>query len=1382
MTIKNKKIAKRACAVMLSMAMAIGTIAPSTNVDAASKGKVTSVSVKNVEGNTLVLKKKGKFSLKTTVKGTGKYSKKVTYKTSKKKVVKVTKKGKLTAVKKGKAKITITSVGNKKIKTSINVMVGIPVTGITLDKSTASGKVGESIKLAATVAPENASVKDVKYISEDENIATVDANGNVICKAVGSVKIIATAMDGNGKKAECTVTVTAEDKKNEQPQAPSTPVSPADDKKDDNVDDKQDDKKEDDKSDDKKEDADKDEEKKEEVELSSPVELSMDGYNEEPVWKEEFSGDSLNLDDWNVETHPPKWVNNEWQEYVDSTKNIYVKDGKLYLVPIKNGEGESATYTSGRINTMGKHDFKYGLFEATLKVPEGQGYLPAFWMMPTNESLYGQWPKCGEIDAMEVMGQDTNKLYGTIHYGGPTASEQVDQQGTAVFKDDSYAYVESKKNSDINEKNFPLTNGNSFSSDYHTFSVEWEPDHITWYVDGIKYHEATDWFTKNSSGAIASYPAPFDQNFYMILNLAVGGGWVGYPDDTTPFGENAAMIVDSVKVYQKDPEYYANKEKNAVKPASEDVDLREPDENGNYINNGDFSEEENLEDGVDWQFMTANGGEGTADIKDGEILINTTNEGTVDYSVQLVQWDVPFEKGAEYKISFDAYSKEQRSMNVAVKAPYVGWAVYASENVNLGTQYGEEPYQITFKMKRDTDAKARLEFNMGATGSTADIHIKNVKIEKINDADPAEENIKEVRADGNYIYNGSFDEGDKRLGFWEIPDDKKDYVSVTNKYDSENNAFIRMLKIEAPEGISEENPIIISQTGLTLSPLKDNKKYAVSYTAYKEYAEEGDTSLKVKVGSFTIDDNVLTSAEKGYSSTFTYNENDPEKFELKFTKPGTYYVDNIVVAEDTIIRNGTFDSGKLAYELYSAEAAKASWDIDSLSNDGNPEAVINVKNTGENEWDVQLKQTGVAVEKDHWYALTFNAKSSIDRQIRAVIQKSSGDYAAYGDIFASLTATKKAYTKIFKMEANTDSNAQLSICVGVVNDKKITTEHEIHIDDIVMVDLGIEAPVSAADENILSTQRLASEIATWSNPAAEASYQFSDNKHIFNVTNVGANPWDIQLKQSPITLIKGETYEISFDVVTEKQRKIMCGVQHNGSLDKSNYYIDHYNSGEIEVGNGEVTTVKEEFTMNTDDTCASFFISMGNMTDEDTDELGKVTISNPVLKRIEKEIPAGTNLLRDVEFTNPQTDDSWTAYGGSSNPQLSTGVAVFSVSGTEKNAWDVALFQKGLKLVKGEKYKLTFKASSTADRTISVGFQNDDGQIYYGGNGEVALTSGLEEKTIELNMSDDAPADGVKLMFSLGKITKYDENGNATKYDTPASTIRISDLKLVKVE
>lgn len=250
--------------------------------------------------------------------------------------------------------------------------------------------------------------------------------------------------------------------------------------------------------------------------------LNYDGYK--MVWSDEFSGDKLNRDDWNVELHEKGWVNEEWQEYIDSEENIYIKDGMLHLNPVKkNISSDETVYTSGRVSTQNKKTFIYGLFEVRAKVPQGKGYLPAFWLMANDEDKYGQWPRCGEIDCMEVMCHDTKTLYGTLHYGNP----HNESQGSYVLEDDS------------------------FSDNFHTFSCEWEPGKIKWYVDGILYHEETEWHSTTEGKGTLTYPAPFNQEFYIILNLAVGGSWVGYPDETTSF-KNNPFIIDYVRVYQKE--------------------------------------------------------------------------------------------------------------------------------------------------------------------------------------------------------------------------------------------------------------------------------------------------------------------------------------------------------------------------------------------------------------------------------------------------------------------------------------------------------------------------------------------------------------------------------------------------------------------------------------------------------------------------------------------------------------------------------------------------------------------------------------------------------------------------------------------------------------
>lgn len=415
------------------------------------------------------------------------------------------------------------------------------------------------------------------------------------------------------------------------------------------------------------------------------------------VWHDEFNGTELNEDDWNREKHQVGWVNHELQEYIPTDEYSFVKEGNLVIQPVKTvDEDGNVSYASGRVNTQNKHDVKYGRFEARIKFPQGKGYLPAFWMMPQDEDLYGQWPKCGEIDIAEVLGDSTNTNYGTVHYGEP----HNQNQGT-----------------------YTLANGD-FANEFHVFAVDYEPGVIKWYVDGEQYYETSDWFSKWPGGAEKPYPAPFDQPFHVILNVAVGGDWPGDPDETTPFDEKGAMYVDYVRIYQKE-----SYDENVEKPVKV-LEMREADDTGNFIHNSDFADAEDLTDDVDWKFLELNGGKGSAEIKDNEIIITTEDCGTEEYSIQLVQPEMPMEEGCKYKYSFEAYAEEDRKMKAAVTAPTANWIRYFPDtSVDLTTDW--QTFEFEFDMKEESDDKGRVEFNMGNQGSTATIHIRNIRLEKV---------------------------------------------------------------------------------------------------------------------------------------------------------------------------------------------------------------------------------------------------------------------------------------------------------------------------------------------------------------------------------------------------------------------------------------------------------------------------------------------------------------------------------------------------------------------------------------------------------------------------------------------------------------------------
>lgn len=434
-----------------------------------------------------------------------------------------------------------------------------------------------------------------------------------------------------------------------------------------------------------------------EAEEEEPYEITETpeciGYN--LLWSDEFDGHKLNDSNWNVELRDPGWTNNELQAYVDTPENVFVEDGYLHLKAIETVDADgNKSYTSGKVNSQNKRDFMYGKVVIRAKVPEGQGLWPAAWMMPTDEGKYGQWPKCGEIDIMEVLGNETKTAYCTVHYGEPHGS----QQGVKTLDE------------------------GSFSDDFHEYSIEWTPGKMKWFIDYVQVLEVNDWFTAVEGEDEKPYPAPFDQTFFVQMNLAVGGSWPGNPDETTNF-DNAEYLIDYVRVYQKD--HYNT---NVKKPV---IEMREPEADGNYIRNFDFADaEEDLNDDRDWKFLLAQNGKGAAEIKDNMIEITSEAEGDVDYSVQLVSWNIPLKKDSKYKFCFDAKASEPRKIVIAVTAPFVDWIrYYPDTEIEISDQW--ETYEYEFTMDAKTDPRGRLEFNLGHRGSTATVDITNVRFEEV---------------------------------------------------------------------------------------------------------------------------------------------------------------------------------------------------------------------------------------------------------------------------------------------------------------------------------------------------------------------------------------------------------------------------------------------------------------------------------------------------------------------------------------------------------------------------------------------------------------------------------------------------------------------------
>lgn len=1128
-----KKI-KQLIAMMLVVCMMV-TLVP-VDVKAATKPYVKSVAVTNVPSKHLVLKKGSTFQLKPKVTVSGTISKKVTYKSSDSKIVKVDSKGLLTAVKTGKVIVAVKSVANPSVYYRFYVHVGVPVGSVKLQTTAMSVFKGSVKTLKATVGPKNATYKAVKWTSSNSKIATVSAKGVVKGIKAGTAYITAKALDGSGKYAKCKVVVkqpvtavklsagvgsvkvgqtktirvavypgTATNKKVKWTSsntkiatvtqtgditgvAPGTCVITA-----------------------KAVDGSG---KYATCKLTVKKNVTIENKYEEQgyklLWHDEFDGTELDRSIWNVETHEPGWVNNELQEYVDSEENIQVKDGALVISSKKtvNDDG-TISYTSGRVNTQNKQDFKYGRVQFRAKVPTGKGYLPAAWMMPTDESLYGQWPRCGEIDVMEVLGNATETTYGTIHFGNPHSESQG---------------------------KYTLESG-TFADSYHVFTCDWEPGRIVWYVDGKKIHEANDWYSTTVNKGTVTYPAPFDQPFYVILNLAVGGNWPGNPDDDADYINTEKLTVDYVRVYQKE-EYNEDVER----PVREII-IRDPDENGNYVINSNF-EEEDLGDAENWIFMAQNGGEGSAEISNNAIHITTTDEGTVDYSIQLVQPNIPVEKGATYELSFEAWADEERQAIVDISAPTRSWQRYLADTTFTMTTE-KQTYKYEYRMTGESDDMGRVEFNLGNRGSIAGVHISNVTIKKLKQE--VIEDKKTILSDGNLVYNGEFQEGTGRLGFWTVDNECGATVAVSGLSDK------RRLHVDKADG-----KVVLSQGELAFAP---NVNYVLSFEV--ETADEG-SSMVVSAAGQTFDV-ALEAGKKVYKYKLTTADVlSDTAIVFDFTGCKSIALDNVKIIEDALLLNGDFAADFSGYEVFVDGSADASAVVDSQKEDN--AADFTIKNSADQSWKIQLKQNNVKLEKGQWYSLSFDVKSSIARSIEYAIQRDGSihkdaagneDWTPYVQKTVKLDAydqDNQEYVTIsteFQMACDTDAESIFNIALGAGGESgaPITTQHRICIDNIVLTQIAapeIEVPVG---ENLLANPKFEKgedgSFTSWENAITApgvATADSADGAITYTITDCGEADWNIQLKQMGLALEQGATYTLKFTVVSSVDRVVKAAV------------------------------------------------------------------------------------------------------------------------------------------------------------------------------------------------------------------------------------------------
>jgi beta-glucanase (GH16 family) len=235
------------------------------------------------------------------------------------------------------------------------------------------------------------------------------------------------------------------------------------------------------------------------------------------IWADEFNqpnGSSPDTNKWANDLGAGGWGNAELEYYTARTNNARIESGNL-VIEARQENFSGSSYTSARLKTQGKWSWTYGRIEARMKLPYGQGIWPAFWMLGTNLATVG-WPKCGEIDILENIGREPTIVHGTVH--GPGYSGGGGIGGP-----------------------YSLPGKAPFANDFHVYAVEWTTNQIKWFVDGNQFFSVTPANLPKGS------PWVFTQPQFILLNLAVGGQWPGYPDATTTFPQR--MTVDYVRVY-----------------------------------------------------------------------------------------------------------------------------------------------------------------------------------------------------------------------------------------------------------------------------------------------------------------------------------------------------------------------------------------------------------------------------------------------------------------------------------------------------------------------------------------------------------------------------------------------------------------------------------------------------------------------------------------------------------------------------------------------------------------------------------------------------------------------------------------------------------------
>jgi len=749
-------------------------------------------------------------------------------------------------------------------------------------------------------------------------------------------------------------------------------------------------------------------------------------------WSDEFDADLLDSSKWSymigsgTEYAGDGWGNNE-QEYYTNGENAEVSEGNLKITAKKLSDAEKAlyggkNYTSTRLWTMDdssnpggskttKFAKKYGRIEARVKItsdaPDGNstGLWPAFWMMPS-EDVYGTWAASGEIDIMEIRGREPGSVDGTIHFGSMWPNNK-------------------SKGGTYNSANQLTTYDTNFTTtEYHTYAIEWLPGEICWYIDDMLYYKTSDWYSTSSNNATDfTYPAPFNQNFYILLNLAVGGNYDG--GALSDSWNNAEMDVDYVRVYDLiDPTSgdiadYSLMEDQAIKPVDQADDTLvsgtinvtnyvASDLSGIKATTAYPTETENS-----WYLATMLGGTATTNMVGDALKVDVTAPGSQNYSVQLIH-NVPLTKGYRYVLTFDAKADGNKTLT-AKYGNNAGYPAYSdSYPVDLTADW--KSYNYTFDMTNKTDATGRIELNLGLTSGACNFKNFSVICTGLTPT-IGEDDSKEPLANGNQVYNGTFDQGTGRYYYWHaasgssISVDKANYeLMVVGTSDSSN----------------------VYQKGMNLL---GGESYQVSFDAKSITSDDISVKLVSSDHATTYVEKTIHIGNSYTTDPYSFNfvldpgETDTQGVLEIVTGNKIVYLDNISMIRTSNnnvdwsnvdfwpLYNGNFYNGDDSWNIWSEKAGSQSHTVTN--------GVLNVHSTiGANPdfWCVGVQSSSMAFAEGIPYKFTVHLKGSKAKTIK--IETPDSVQKDYNFVAGDNTVS-------IEFVPNKDMNGKISMYFGI---------------------------------------------------------------------------------------------------------------------------------------------------------------------------------------------------------------------------------------------------------------------------------------------------------------------------------------------------------------